>query len=112
MSQSTQKIVQYLSEAHASEVALVNVLSSQIAMTPRGEYRSGLETHLGETRNHAERLQRRLGELQGGRNPLQWAGAAAQSAVGQAIALAKTPLDLVRGTSGEDGTGVCPAAVK
>ena len=48
-----QKIVQYLNEAHASEVALTRVLQSQIAMTPRGSYRSGLEKHLGETRDHA-----------------------------------------------------------
>ena len=36
MSRSEQKIVQYLNEAHASELALVRVLQSQIAMTPRG----------------------------------------------------------------------------
>jgi len=53
MSQSKQKVVQYLNEAHATEVALVRVLQSQIGMTPRGSYRSGLEKHLGETRDHA-----------------------------------------------------------
>ena len=52
MDRSTQKIVQYLDEAHASELALVRVLQSQIAMTPRGSYRTGLEKHLGETRDH------------------------------------------------------------
>jgi hypothetical protein len=31
-----QKVVQYLNEAHATEHALVRVLQSQIAMTPRG----------------------------------------------------------------------------
>ena len=36
MSRSEQKVVQYLNEAHASEMALVRVLQSQIAMTPRG----------------------------------------------------------------------------
>ena len=36
-----QKVVQYLNEAHASEHALVRVLQSQIAMTPRGSYRNG-----------------------------------------------------------------------
>jgi len=46
MDRSKQKVVQYLDEAHASEVALVRVLQSQIAMTPRGSYRSGLEKHL------------------------------------------------------------------
>ena len=37
----TQKVLQYLNEAHAMEHALVRVLQSQIAMTPRGTYRVG-----------------------------------------------------------------------
>jgi ferritin-like metal-binding protein YciE len=102
MSRSEQKIVQYLNEAHASEVALVRVLQSQIAMTPRGTYRSALETHLGETRRHAARVQARLGELSEGGNPLRFLGGVAESVAGQALALAKTPLDLVRGSGGEE----------
>src|SRR3954466_15561861 len=102
MSRSEQKVVQYLNKAHASEMALVRVLQSQIAMTPRGTYRSGLETHLRETRNHAERVQTRLGELGQGGNPLQFLGGVAESVAGQALALAKTPLDLLRGSGGEE----------
>jgi ferritin-like metal-binding protein YciE len=102
MSRSEQKVAQYLNEAHASEMALVRVLQSQIAMTPRGTYRSGLEKHLGETRDHAERVQARLGELGQGGNPLQFLGGVAESVAGQALALAKTPLDLVRGSGGEE----------
>ena len=102
MSESEQKVVQYLNEAHASKMALVRVLQSQIAMTPRGSYRSGLEKHLGETRNHAERVQTRLGELGQGGNPLQFLGGIAESVAGQALALAKTPFDLVRGSGGEE----------
>jgi ferritin-like metal-binding protein YciE len=100
--QSTQKIVQYLNEAHASETGLTRVLQSQIAMTPRGPYRTGLETHLRETREHSERLQTRLRELGQGGNPLQLVNGAAQSILGQVLALAKTPLDLVRGSGGEE----------
>ena len=74
MSKSDQKVVQYLNEAHASEVGLVSVLRSQIAMTPRGSYREGLEKHLDETRAHAQRIQERLGELEQGRNPVQALG--------------------------------------
>ena len=69
MEASKQKVVQYLDEAHASESALVRVLQSQIAMTPRGTYRTGLETHLNETRNHAARVSRRLKTLDQGSNP-------------------------------------------
>ena len=46
MNTDQQKLVQYLNEAHSTEQALIRVLQSQIAMTPRGSYRSGLETHL------------------------------------------------------------------
>ena len=61
--QQQQKIVQYLNEAHGSELALVRQLQAQIAMTPSGSYRQRLEAHLEETRRHAERLDDRLREL-------------------------------------------------
>src|SRR4051812_22983622 len=104
MSQSKdqQKVVQYLNEAHATEQALIRVLQSQIAMTPRGAYRTALERHLSETRDHAERVGRRLQELGQGGNPLQVVFGAVQGAVGQALALGKTPLDLLRGSGGEE----------
>src|SRR4051794_39049585 len=97
-----QKVVQYLNEAHGSELALVRQLQAQIAMTPRGSYRDGLETHLNETRRHAERLERRLSQVGRGNNPLQVGLGAVQSVIGQALALTKTPLDLVRGSGGEE----------
>ena len=102
MNKAEQKIVQYLSEAHATEQALVTVLQSQIAMTPRGSYRDGLETHLRETRDHAVRVKRRVDELGQGGGPIQAGVGLIQSVVGQALALGKTPLDLVRGTGGEE----------
>jgi ferritin-like metal-binding protein YciE len=94
--------VQYLHEAHASEQALTRVLQSQIAMTPRGSYRSGLENHLDETRNHADRISRRLDDLGHGSNPLTIFVGIAESVVGQALALGKTPFDLLRGSGGEE----------
>ena len=100
--QQKQKIVQYLNEAHGSEQALTRQLQAQIAMTPKGRYRDGLETHLQETRRHAERVEARLAELGEGNNPLQAGVGALGSLVGQALALTKTPLDLVRGTGGEE----------
>jgi ferritin-like metal-binding protein YciE len=97
-----QKVVQYLNEAHASEQALVRVLQEQIAMTPRGSYRNALETHLRETRGHAERVARRLQSLDHGSNPLTAVVGAVETAVGQVLALGKTPLDLLRGSGGEE----------
>jgi ferritin-like metal-binding protein YciE len=101
-----QTLKQYLVEAHASEVGLVRVLQSQIAVAPRGTLRQTLETHLAETRTHAERLERRLGELGGSANPVEAVGGAAvavaQTVVAQGLALAKTPLDLVRGHGGHE----------
>jgi ferritin-like metal-binding protein YciE len=102
MNTSQQKIVQYLNEAHASEQALTRVLQSQIAMTPRGTYRSGLETHLRETRDHAARVGARLEALGQGSNPLMAVIGVAESVVGQALAFGKTPFDLLRGSGGEE----------
>jgi ferritin-like metal-binding protein YciE len=102
MTTSTQKIVQYLNEAHATELSLTRVLQSQIAMTPRGSYRSALESHLVETHDHADRVARRLKALGNGQNPLLAAVGFAGGAVGQLLALGKTPFDLLRGSGGEE----------
>ena len=99
---ASQKVARYLREAKASEDALVRVLQSQIAMTPSGTYRSGLETHLDETRTHSRRLSRRIGELDGSSNPVDMVVGLAEEVVGQTLALAKTPFDLLRGSGGEE----------
>jgi ferritin-like metal-binding protein YciE len=102
MTDSRQKVVQYLEEARGSEVALVRELQAQIAMTPRGAYRSLLEKHLRETRSHADRLRGRLEELDHASNPLEIVGGVAQMVVGQVLALGRAPLALVRGGGGEE----------
>ncbi|GAC1316686.1 MAG: hypothetical protein NVSMB25_02880 [Thermoleophilaceae bacterium] len=91
-----------LNEAHATELALVQTLQAHIAMTPAGGYRTGLERHLRETSDHAERVERRLGELGQGRNRVLAGVGLVQGLLGQVLALSKGPLDLVRGGSGEE----------
>ena len=102
MNASQQKLVQYLDEAHAHERALVSVLAAQIAMTPHGAYRDALETHVRETREHAARLGRRRTALGGGTGPLSVVVGIAETIVGQALALGKAPIDLLRGSGGEE----------
>src|SRR5215210_825721 len=102
MSNGKQKVLQYLDEAYATERTLVSVLSEQIAMTPRGSYRNALERHLRETRDHANRVERRRKALGGGSGPLGSVVGIAQTAIGQALAIGKSPIDMLRGTSGEE----------
>jgi ferritin-like metal-binding protein YciE len=102
MNASQKKVLQYLGEAQATEQALVRVLQSQIAMTPRGAYRTALEQHLRETREHADRVGERRRELGVSGNPLTAAVGVVESVVGQALALGKTPFDLLRGSGGEE----------
>ncbi len=102
MNKAEKKVAQYLGEAHAMEKALVTTLQSQIAMAPRGSYRGVLESHLRETRNHASQVQRRRDELGQSSGPIQAGLGLAQSLVGQAVAVGKTPFDLIRGTGGEE----------
>jgi ferritin-like metal-binding protein YciE len=96
------KVLQYLQEAHATENSLVRVLQSQVLMAPRGRYRNSLEAHLRETREHARRVRARMQELGYSRDPLQAAVGLAESMVGQALALGKAPVDLLRGSGGEE----------
>ena len=102
MSNPNEKILQYLNEAHASEVGLARVLQSQIAMTPRGTYRNALEKHLGETHGHAERLRDRMSELGDSGGVFQAGIGLAESVAAQALALGKAPLDMLRGHGGEE----------
>jgi ferritin-like metal-binding protein YciE len=102
MSTSDQNILQYLNEARATELSLVRVLQSQIAMTPRGSYRDGLERHLGETRDHLERVETRLAELGHRGDPLTAGIGVVETVIGQALAIGKAPFDLLRGSGGEE----------
>ncbi|HEY5196865.1 MAG TPA: DUF892 family protein [Solirubrobacteraceae bacterium] len=104
MTKSEQKIVQYLGEAHASESGLTRVLQEQIAITPRGSFRRLLESHLAETKRHAERVHTRVEELagNGGFNPVAIGINVAGSVLGQVLAIAKAPLDLARGSGGAE----------
>lgn len=97
-----QKVIQYLSEAHAMELALVQTLIAHSMITPAGDYRTGLENHLAVTREHARLVEERLSALGAGRNPLQAGFAAAQATVGQVVAAAKAPVDILRGAGGEE----------
>src|SRR4051812_47725296 len=95
-------VVQHLDEAHATETALVTTLTAHISMTPSGSYRTLLERHLQETRDHAEAIERRLGELNAGSSLLAQGTGIIESAIGQVLALSKGPIDLLRGKSGEE----------
>ena len=102
MNSSEKKVVQYLSEARASEDALVRVLQSQIAMTPHGSYRSALDKHLDETKGHAKKVADRLDAIDGGSNPFRAVVGFWEDLFGQTLAFSKTPLDLLRGSGGEE----------
>jgi ferritin-like metal-binding protein YciE len=102
MSSPDQKLIQYLNEAHATELALVSTLRAHISMSPTGSYRSLLERHLGETQRQADRLERRLSDLGAGRSLVGSGVGAVQSLIGQVLSLAKGPVDLLRGSGGEE----------
>jgi ferritin-like metal-binding protein YciE len=87
------KLIQYLSEAYGKEKELETSLQAHIAMTTKAPYKKRLKEHLRETKAHAKGLERRIKKLGGG-------GQLTQTAVGKAMAAAKGPLHMVRG-SGE-----------
>jgi ferritin-like metal-binding protein YciE len=95
-------LIQYLDEAHATEDALVRTLQAHVALTPRGAYRDLLETHLAETRGHSRAVARRLSALGASGSLIGATIGLAESVVGQALALAKGPLDVLRGHGGEE----------
>jgi ferritin-like metal-binding protein YciE len=107
--QADAKVSQYLSEAQATEQALIQTLQAHIAMTPAGSYREALEGHLDETREHSRLIAERQLELSSGRSLLGlgvWAAelgvGVAQSVAGRLLATWKAPIDLLRGSGGEE----------
>jgi ferritin-like metal-binding protein YciE len=106
MSDPAGMTIRHLTEAHAIELALVRTLQAHVTMTPRGDYRALLERHLGETREQARAIERRLGEPGAGRNVVEstWDAtfARAQDILGQALALGRGPIDVIRGHGPEE----------
>src|SRR3954451_18372939 len=94
MSSPETRLERYLNEALATERALISTLQAHIAQTPRGPYRQLLERHRDETRTHAANLSSRI---DAGTSLTGIAVNLAHTAIGQALSLAKAPLDLVRG---------------
>ena len=97
-----QKLAQHLYEAHATELMLVHTLTAHIAITPKGDYRDGLQLHLRETKEHARRIEEHLAARDQGRGLVQVGYGLAQGVVGQVVAFSKLPVDLMRGMSGEE----------
>jgi len=98
----TDKLVDYLVEARATELTLVRTLQTHVAMAPPSPYRRGLERHLSETRQHAKRVERRANELGHGRSLPRLGAGMVQGLLGQILAVSMSPLDLIRGDSGAD----------
>ena len=82
-----QKLVRYLNEAHAAELALARTLRAHLGVTPAGGYRDALQAHARETKEHAARVERRLAELGAGRGGLRARVGAIRGVVGQTLAL-------------------------
>src|SRR4051795_5066295 len=96
------KIVQYLNEAHALEGALVQTLTVHISITPEGDYRDLLERHVRETRDQAQAIEQRLAQIGAARSPFALGLGIIETLIGQVVAAGKAPLDLVRGSGGEE----------
>jgi ferritin-like metal-binding protein YciE len=97
-------VLQYLSEAHATETALVTNLTAHIAMTSDAPYKGVLQRHLGETKAQVKNIDERRGELGqgGGKGFVAGAVGLAMDAVGQILVLTKGPIDAVRTPSQQE----------
>lgn len=90
-------VLQLLDEAHATETALVTNLRAHITMS-EGRHKRLLERHLRETQEQVENIDRRRAAIGGdeGRGIIAAGVGLARDAAGQAIVMAKGPLDVVR----------------
>ena len=102
------KLIQYLGEAYGKEKELETALQAHIGMTTRRSYKKRLEQHLRETKGHARAVERRIKQLGGkaeaGPAPeaVSEAAGAVASVASKAVAAAKGPLHMLRGTGEEE----------
>ena len=96
------KLIQYLNEAHAKERQLEQALQAHIGMTRDAPYRKRLQQHLGETKNHARKVERRIkqlgGEAEGIGGVVQEAAGRMQEVAARGAALAQGQVQTLRGT--------------
>ena len=97
MTQGNEKLVKLLIEAHTNELAIAAVLGAHVRLARHPSYRSLLQTHLDETREHAERVRDRLQQLGYKDDRKLQAFGLAQGGAKQAMAMAKAPVDILRG---------------
>lgn len=90
MSQLDEQLVKHLDEAYAMELNVGRMLDSMISTTEDPELLRPLEEHKAQTTGHAERMKARL-EAHGA------APSGVRQVSGILQALAKVPLDMVRG---------------
>ena len=91
------EVIKLLVEAHANELALVNVLNAHLAIAEKGTYATLVRSHLRETERHAELIEKRLARLGHSKSIPALAYGVAQNTVKQALVMAKTPVDVIRG---------------
>ena len=104
------KLIQYLNEAHGTEMRLETALQAHISMATQPRYRKRLKEHLTETRRHGREVKARIKRLGGTAETLSTPGPevvanAAQALLGGAqkvVALAQGPLHAVCGTGEEE----------
>jgi ferritin-like metal-binding protein YciE len=100
------KLIQYLNEAYGKEKELETALQAHIGMTTRRSYKQRLQKHLRETKGHARAVERRIKQLGGDPEPVPEVLAEAAEAVtgvaSKAVAAAKGPLHMLRGTGEEE----------
>jgi ferritin-like metal-binding protein YciE len=97
MEKNKRKVIELLLEARSNELALIDVLGAHLSVTDPGSYRSTLETHLRETKDHADKIGHRLTRLGHRESIPEMARGAVVNIVKQGIGLTKTPIDLIRG---------------
>jgi hypothetical protein len=94
--QARALLSRYLHEARAGERSLAGTLRAHLAVTPRGSYRSLLEDHLAEARQHEQALTRRLRELRAPGRPGATAAELARAVAAVPLELGRVPVALLR----------------
>jgi len=104
------KLIQYLNEAYSTERRLQIALQAHLGLASRATYKNRLREHSSETKRHAREVSRRIKQLGGSAEVIDFPGPDALGEVAQmavagaqrAAALAQAPMHALRGTGKEE----------
>ena len=100
MPSATDKVIKYLQQSRLAQIAITEMFTAHIALTPAGDYRKVLEAHVRTARRQGKEIDARLSELAERRRTIRLAREATGLITSETATVARFPWHLLRSALG------------